>query len=125
MPASTDHDTSPPSPIRPTELQQAITRRAREIYERSGRIPGRDNENWIQAEAEIQREYSQRSPRAAVKVRVDGVEYIGEYNPAASGYLPGEFAPEDPVPVRFDGDRMYIKRPNGKELETKIVKKVG
>jgi Protein of unknown function (DUF2934) len=125
MPASADHNPGPPSAIRSTDLQQAITRRAGEIYERSGRVPGRDVQNWIQAEAEIQREFAQGSRRAAVKVRVDGVEYIGEYNRALGGYVPGEFAPEDPVPVRFDGNKMYVKRPNGKELETKIVKKVG
>ena len=40
---------------------------------------------------------------------------------AADGYTPGEFAPGDPIPVRLEGDKMYVKRPNGKELETTIV----
>ena len=128
MPASTGPNPSPaPTPTpRPGDLRQAITRRAREIYERSGKLQGRDVQNWIQAEAEIQREHGLGPRRAAVKIRVDGVEYIGEYNPAtAGGYVPGEFAPKDPVPVRFDGAKMYVKRPNGKELETQIVKKFG
>jgi hypothetical protein len=126
MPASTDQKSkSLPSAFRQGDLRQAITRRAREIYERSGKLQGRDVQNWIQAEAEIQSEYAQPSRRAAVKVRVDGVDYIGEYNPAPGGYIPGEFTSEEPVPVRFDGDKMYVKRPNGKELETRIVKKVG
>ncbi len=30
-----------------------IARRAREIYERSGRIPGRDLENWLEAESQL------------------------------------------------------------------------
>jgi hypothetical protein len=32
---------------------EEIARRAREIYERSGRRPGRDLENWLQAEREL------------------------------------------------------------------------
>jgi len=29
------------------------------------------------------------------------------------------------VPVRFHGDKMFVKRPNGKILETTIVNKIG
>jgi Protein of unknown function (DUF2934) len=107
------------------DLSKAIAQRAREIYEQSGRIPGRDVENWCQAEAQIRREYEQSRSRAgAIKVRVNGLEYIGEYSAAsAGGYKPGEFAAADPVPVRFEGDKMYVRRPNGKELETRIVRK--
>lgn len=32
---------------------EEIARRAREIYEQSGRVPGRDVQNWLQAEAEL------------------------------------------------------------------------
>ena len=32
---------------------EAIAQRAHKIYEQSGRIPGRDLENWLQAEAEL------------------------------------------------------------------------
>jgi len=49
---------------------------------------------------------------------------VGEYEPgSAAGYTPGEFGPADPIPVRFHGDRMFVKRPNGRELETIIVKR--
>jgi|SRR5579864_1278564 len=107
------------------DLQKAIAQRAGEIYQQSGCIPGRDMENWCQAETEIRREYEPSHTRAgAIKVRVDGLEYIGEYSAAsAGGYKPGEFAANDPVPVRFVGDKMYVRRPNGKELETRIVRK--
>jgi hypothetical protein len=32
---------------------QEVSRRAFEIWERNGRLPGRDLENWLQAEAEL------------------------------------------------------------------------
>ena len=32
---------------------QAVSRRAFEIWEGSGRLPGRDLENWLQAESEL------------------------------------------------------------------------
>lgn len=104
-------------------LQDAIRRRAEAIYYRKGEIPGRDLENWAQAESEILNELS--SPRRnAIVVRIDGVSYVGEYNPNASdGYTPGEFRPGTQIPVRLDGDRMVIIRRNGKELETTIVQK--
>jgi Protein of unknown function (DUF2934) len=109
------------------QVHEAIARRATEIYEHSGRIPGRDMENWVQAEAEILRELSERpAAKRAVMVRVNGVQYIGEYVPeSADGYTPGEFSPSDQISVRIEGDKMFVQRPNGKELETKIVKKVG
>jgi hypothetical protein len=57
---------------------------------------------------------------------VDGAQYIGQYDPESSdGYVPGEFGPGASVPVRFQGDKMFIKRSNGKILETTIVKKIG
>jgi Protein of unknown function (DUF2934) len=32
---------------------EEIAKRAREIYERSGRVPGRDLENWLEAESQL------------------------------------------------------------------------
>jgi hypothetical protein len=105
----------------------AIQRRAEEIYIRGGRIPGRDIENWIQAEREILREAEEHSSRrTAVVVKVDAVRYVGEYKAELKdGYTPGEVAPGDPIWVRFEGDKMFVRRPNGRELETTIVKRVG
>ncbi len=106
--------------VRPDQ-HEAIRRRAEEIYVRRGRIPGRDLENWAQAEQEILRESAPR--RTAIIVKVNGAEYIGEYNAAScEGYVPGELNPGCAVPVRFHGDKMFVKRPNGKILETTIVK---
>jgi len=123
QPAPSDQRSRPNSLA---DLHEAIRRRAEEIYFRNGKIPGRDLENWAQAEQEILRESAAPTPRrTAIVVNVDGARYIGEYDPDASGgYTPGEFTPGIPVRVRFDGDKMFVKRPNGKELETTIVRKI-
>jgi hypothetical protein len=116
-----------PSPASSTDQHEAIRRRAEEIYIRTGRTPGHDLENWAQAEKEILSE-SAAAParRAAILVKVKDAEYVGEYSPASSdGYVPGEFGSGATVPVRFRGNKMFIKRPNGKILETTIVKKSG
>ena len=109
------------------DLHEAICRRAEEIYVRSGRIPGRDLENWMQAEKEMQDEKAKHSGRrTAIVVSVNGVRYVGEYSmESAGGYQPGEFTVDEPLRVRFEGEKMFVKRPNGKELETRIVKKIG
>ena len=108
------------------DLHERIRRRAEEIYVQSGRAPGRDMENWSQAEREILAESHSSRRRQAVVIRVNGVKYVGEYEPETSGgYVPGEFGLGSSVTVRMVGDRMYIKRANGRELETRIVRKVG
>jgi hypothetical protein len=107
-------------------LHELIRRRAEEIYYRSGCIPGRDLENWSLAEKEIHEEAAtQAARRTAVVIKVRGVVYVGEYiRDFSDGYTPGEFAKGEPVPVRFDGDKMFVTRPNGRELETTVVKKI-
>jgi hypothetical protein len=108
-------------------VNEAIRRRAEEIYVRNGRIPGRDVENWVQAEKEILRETAESSSRRkAVVINVNGIRYVGEYGlDSAEGYTPGEFAAGDSISVRFDGDKMFVKRRNGRELETTLVKPAG
>jgi Protein of unknown function (DUF2934) len=41
----------PQSNLKPTHDE--IARRAQAIYEESGRIPGRDEQNWLQAESQL------------------------------------------------------------------------
>ena len=107
------------------DVHELTRRRAEEIYVRNGRIPGLDVENWAQAEQEIRAELEGASSRTAIIVRISGVQYVGEYSrDDADGYTPGEFTPGVPVPVRLRGDRMFIRRPNGKVLETRIVKQI-
>ena len=118
-------DTPNPWPITPGDRHEAIRHRAEEIYIRNGRIPGRDLENWAQAEQEILRESGESPTRKAIVVKVGDAQYIGEYNPeSCDGYIPGEFGPGASVPVRFRSGKMQILRPNGKVLETTIVKKI-
>jgi hypothetical protein len=110
------HSASSKNAIDP-QLQEAIRGRAEEIYIRSGSIPGRDLQNWAQAEAEILRECEESLRQAAI---------VGEYDSASShGYSAGEFGSGDDVALRFEGDKMFVRRPNGMELETTIVRKIG
>lgn len=107
------------------DLHEAIRRRAEEIYIRNGRIRGRDLENWAQAEKEVRDEAEQTRRRLAIVVKVNGINHVGEYRADLSdGYTPGEFRQGDPVEVRIEGDRMFVRRSNGKELETRIVRRV-
>jgi|ERR1022692_918952 hypothetical protein len=108
------------------QMQEAIRRRATELYQRGGKVEGRDAENWFQAEAEILRESAPHLVRRAVVVNVEGVVYTGEYDSSsADGYTPGEWKPGDPVPIRLAGDKLYLRRPNGRDLQTTIVKRIG
>jgi len=118
-------------------VEEAIRRRAQELYEQRGRVDGHQVEDWLQAESEVLRRNS--APANAtpeplpsptrksgfVLVRIDGMLYTGEYDlDHAHGYHPGELGPGTPIEVRFEGERMYIKRRNGRELESRIVRKV-
>ena len=108
------------------DLQAAIRNRAAEIYEKSGRVEGRDVQNWCRAEAEIMREYAARFERKAIVVNIGGVIYTGEYDvESCDGYAPGEWNVGDSIPVRIAEEKMFLRRPNGKVLETVIVKKIG
>jgi Protein of unknown function (DUF2934) len=121
-----DQTPSKASALPSFDLHDAIRRRAEEIYFESGGIPGRDVENWAQAEREVRRPQAQTKRRTAIVVKVHGVEYIGEYElGSAEGYAPGEFSSGESVPVVIEGDRMLVRRPNGQVLDTRIVKKVG
>jgi len=108
------------------EMREAIRRRATELYQQAGALEGHDTENWYQAEAEILRESATNHIRRAVVVSLQGVVYTGEYEAtSADGYTPGEWKPGDPVPVRLSGDKLYLRRPNGQELQTTIIKRIG
>ena len=108
------------------DLHEMIRQRAEEIYIRSGRLAGHDVENWTQAERQILAEAVQSRRRRAIVVQVNGVRYIGEYRPESTeGYEPGEIVAGASVSVRLQGNKMFVRRPNGKELETRIVKKMG
>jgi hypothetical protein len=107
------------------QMQDAIRRRATELFERSGSVPGHDLENWCQAELEILKEQATHLVRPAVVIKFEGVLYTCEYDPdAADSYTPGEWKSGEPVPLRIAGDKFYIRRHDGSELETIITKRV-
>ena len=126
IPSQPNPQATRPWPVQ-DDLSEAIRHRAEEIYIRSGKIPGRDLENWMQAEKEIRLESTRQSARrSAIVVNVNGVRYVGEYSlDSAGGYHPGEFSAAEALRVRFEGDKMFVRRPDGRELETRIVKRVG
>jgi hypothetical protein len=108
------------------QLIDAIRRRATELYQSSGYVQGRDMDNWCQAEAEILRESGASAVRRAIVINLGGIVYTGEYDSVSAGdYTPGEWKAGDPVPVRLAGDKLYLRRPNGRELQTTIVKRIG
>ena len=112
--------------VRSPEVEQAIRRRAERLYEERGCLPGHEVEDWLRAEAEVLREIELAQPPkpALVVIRFQGASYAGEYDAnRCEGYTPGEFRTGAPVEVRFAADHMYVKRPNGKELATKVVRK--
>lgn len=121
----TDLLSDPQSSLPAKDLHEAIRRRAEEIYIQNGRTPGHDVENWTQAEREIVEQAAKQKQRNAIVLKVNGVQYVGEYEPESSdGYVPGEFGIGASVTVRFEGDKMFVKRANGKELATRIVQRI-
>jgi Protein of unknown function (DUF2934) len=104
------------------EIEDAIRRRAEQLYEQRGRTPGHEIEDWLQAEADVLKEAAPTP--AYVIVRFEGTTYTGEYDrKCADGYTPGEFRPGSSIEIRFDSDQMFVKRSNGRELQTRIVRK--
>jgi hypothetical protein len=58
-----DEDQPPQSPKTPLELEEAVRRRAYQIYEERGLTKDLEMEDWLQAEAELLE--SQRGTKAA------------------------------------------------------------
>lgn len=111
-------------PNRSKELQEAIRKRAREIWEESGRIPGRDSQNWLRAEEDVLRAWTPRQrSQPAIQVRVGEKIYTATYDPGlAGGYIPGEFKPGDPVELRFEAGELFLKRRSGQEFQARIIR---
>ena len=66
-----------------------------------------------------------RRQRGAIVLKVNAVSYLREIGGSThpNRYIPGEWSVESPVAVRREGDKIFLKRANGKELETAIVQK--
>jgi len=43
------------------DLQQRIAQKAYELYEQSGRVEGRDLDNWLEAERAVRQQFSSRT----------------------------------------------------------------
>lgn len=110
--------------LRSSTVEEAIRRRAEQLYVQRGKVPGHEIQDWLQAEAEVTGKIAQPGKSAFVIIRFQGATYTGEYDVrSCADYRHGEFCPGSPVEISFNGDKMYLKRPNGKELETRVVKK--
>lgn len=60
-----------------------------------------------------------------LSVQIGDMIYVGSYWPRWKwSYGPTDFVENGPVDVRMDGKHMYIKRPDGKELKTEIIRRV-
>ncbi|MCC7345679.1 MAG: hypothetical protein IT573_12125 [Deltaproteobacteria bacterium] len=58
-----------------------------------------------------------------ITVQASDLVYVGEYTPMFFG-KPGDWIIGDPIDVRFDGNKMILRKPNGKELKTKVQKRI-
>ena len=58
-----------------------------------------------------------------ITVQADELVYVGEYTPMFFG-KPGDWIIGDPIEVRFDGNKMILRKPNGKELKASIRKRI-
>jgi hypothetical protein len=112
--------------VEDAKLHEAITRRAHELWELRGRVDGHADEDWARAKAEVLRWWPRASaPKPAfIVVKVGEFSYTAEYDPQHCPYYrPGDLGRGTRVPVRFEDDHMYVKLQNGRELETKIVRR--
>jgi hypothetical protein len=86
---------------------------------------GATSGNWAQAESEIWLEMEKAERRTADVIDGSGVRCVRYDSKACDGDSPGEFPSRQELPIRFEGEKMFVQRPNGSELETTIVAKVG
>lgn len=60
-----------------------------------------------------------------LSVLVDGMIYVGSYWPRWRwSYSPTDFVINDPIEIFVNGKEMYIKRPGGQELKTKVIQRI-
>jgi hypothetical protein len=58
------------------------------------------------------------------QIRFEDLDYFAEYKAGKNSYKP-DWVVNDPIEFRVSNEnRMFLKRPDGKELEVMIVKKV-
>lgn len=108
------------------EIHEAITRRARELWELRGRVDGHAEEDWAQAEAEVMKAMAGASTpkKAFIAVKIGQFIYTGEYDARQSDvYRPGDLNRGEPTAIHFEGEKMFLRLKGGRELATRIVKR--
>ena len=69
--------------------------------------------------------YTVRRQEYFLHVKLKGIVYVARYTSSLfKSYRPADLIVGDPIEVRFKKKKMYIKRPDGKEMKSKIVKRV-
>lgn len=58
-----------------------------------------------------------------ITVQAGDLVYVSEYTPMFFG-KPGDWIIGDPIEVRFEGNKMILRKPNGKELKASIRKRI-
>jgi len=82
----------------------------------SNRIIGNSQTGAVQTVTDIEYRLS---------VVVDGMIYVGSYWPRWKwSYAPTDFVINDPVDISVNGKEMYIRRPKGQELKTKVIQRI-
>lgn len=60
-----------------------------------------------------------------ISVQLGDITYVGSYWPRTEwSYSPTDFVVNDPIQVRIEGKHMYVKRPDGKDLKTRIIQRI-
>lgn len=57
------------------------------------------------------------------KIQLGELVYVAEYRAGKLSYKP-EWIVHDPIELRLEKDKMFLKRPDGKELEVMVIKRV-
>jgi hypothetical protein len=82
----------------------------------SNRIIGNSQTGAVQTVTDVEYRLS---------VLVDGMIYVGSYWPRWRwSYAPTDFVINDPIEISVNGKDMYIKRPEGQELKTKVIQRI-
>ena len=79
----------------PGPTHDEIARRAYELFEKSGRIPGRDVENWLTAEQQLKTDHratAQVRPRQEVRASTNGLAKTAPRQPLGQRAKVGQYA---------------------------------
>jgi Uma2 family endonuclease len=82
----------------------------------SDRIVGNSHTGSVQTVTDVEYRLS---------ILLDGMTYVGSYWPRWKwSYTPADLVVNDHIEISIDGKEMFIKRPDGQELKTKIIQRI-